>query len=73
MRHAVVTCDMAVYDGENADGMMIPQLECNGNGILGPTGNLFYVSKLAVYIWVAGEADDLKSSAVYRLPLENDP
>lgn len=63
--HTVVRCDLSR-----------PQLECTAQGILGPWGRSFYVSRDAVYVWVGGEhqqgelRSDAPDGAVYRLPFD---
>jgi hypothetical protein len=65
--HTVVTCDLRSRD-----------LQCRGQGIVGPPSRTFYVSRESVYVWVTeggplswarGQAGPLPEGAVYRLPL----
>jgi hypothetical protein len=65
--HTVVTCDLRSRD-----------LQCRGQGIVGPPSRTFYVSRDAVYVWVTeggplswiqGQEGSLPQGAVYRLPL----
>jgi hypothetical protein len=61
--HTVVTCDLSK-----------PGLQCDAQGIVGPWGRSFYVSRDAVYVWThegTGRASDEGAvpGAVYRLPL----
>ncbi|HJL14453.1 MAG TPA: hypothetical protein RMH99_02285 [Sandaracinaceae bacterium LLY-WYZ-13_1] len=62
--HTVVSCDLSRAE-----------LSCEAQGILGPWGRSFYVSRDAVYVWVGGEhwSDDTDGEprgAVYRLPFD---
>lgn len=60
--HTVVTCDLSQ-----------PGLQCTAQGVLGPWGRSFYVSRDAVYVWLGGERHDdreLPPGAVYRLPFD---
>lgn len=63
--HTVVRCDLSR-----------PELSCTAQGILGPWGRSFYVSRDAVYVWVGGEhqdgeiRSDAPDGAVYRLPFD---
>ena len=64
--HTVVSCDVG------------QRLKCNAQGIVGPYGRTFYVSKSAVYIWVhegrySDDGDtrvDDAPAVVYRMPLD---
>lgn len=62
--HTVVTCDLGRRD-----------VHCNAQGIIGPYGRSFYVSRNAVYVWVhdgygAASAEGREPpAAVYRFPL----
>jgi len=67
--HTVVSCDLSR-----------PRLRCRSQGILGPSGRNFYVSRDAVYVWVGGERwgddahrADQPEAAVYRLPFDGSP
>lgn len=70
--HTVLFCDLRS-----------PELRCRAEGIVGPSGRSFYVSRGAVYVWVTapGRADvqgdarepefgDRAGSMVYRFPLD---
>ena len=61
--HTVTVCDLA--NGGFA---------CQGTGVLGPNGRVFYVSAQAVYVWVSDwvrRGDKMRTdSMVYRLPLD---
>lgn len=61
--HTVVTCDLSR-----------PELRCTAQGIVGPWGRSFYVSRDAVYVWVGGEraldGAEAPDGAVYRLPFD---
>ena len=60
--HTVVTCDLE------------PDFSCHAQGVLGPYGRSFYVSKNAIYLWVheswgSGATDAKQAPAVvYRFP-----
>lgn len=67
--HTVVSCDLSQ-----------PGFRCRAQGIVGPAGRNFYVSRDAVYVWVGGErfGDDgeraeAPDAAVYRLPFDGSP
>lgn len=69
--HTVVTCDLSQ-----------PGLDCTAQGILGPYGRNFYVSRSAVYVWVHGGHSRFgeqrqevaeTNAVVYRLPLNGEP
>jgi hypothetical protein len=68
--HTVVTCDLAQRT-----------FSCTAQGILGPAGRTFYVSREAVYVWVGGEhhgqepeegerREAIPDAVVYRLPFD---
>jgi hypothetical protein len=63
--HTVVTCDLSRG-----------RMDCDAQGIVGPAGRNFYVSKSAVYVWVHegywGQPEHGEGGApavVYRLPM----
>jgi hypothetical protein len=60
--HTVVTCDLSKK-----------KMSCDAQGILGPWGRSFYVSRNAVYVWThegyGARGDGAVQGAVYRLPL----
>lgn len=45
--HTVLRCDIRN-----------PQITCTANAVLGPSAQTFYVSSRAVYVWVAGGAEE---------------
>lgn len=53
--HTVTVCDLAR-----------PDLACDSNVVMGPTGRVFYVSPESVYVWVT----EAGQSLVYRMPLD---
>jgi hypothetical protein len=61
--HTVTVCDLA--NGS---------FDCKATSVVGPPGNVFYVSPDAVYVWVTDWTYDSKSSKsrslVYRMPLD---
>ena len=61
--HTVTVCDLA-----NGG------FECEGTGVVGPAGRVFYVSPTSVYVWMTdrnrGENTSHSRSLVYRLPLD---
>ncbi len=72
--HTVVTCDLA-KSKRRGKGM-----DCSAEGIVGPAGRSFYVSKNAVYVWAhpgfwhrdpdAQHDRSEPPATVYRLPLD---
>jgi hypothetical protein len=62
--HTVTVCDLGAR----------PDLSCEATAVVGPPGNVFYVSPASVYVWATQwRADDDKSrrgSVLYRLPLD---
>ncbi|MDQ3037844.1 MAG: beta-propeller domain-containing protein [Myxococcota bacterium] len=65
--HTVVMCDL----GGDRDA-----LGCRAQGMVGPPGRTFYVSRDAVYVWIAdrwsggGQGVRPTDAIVYRLPLD---
>ena len=61
--HAVTVCDLARGD-----------MTCGATALVGPPGNVFYVSPRAVYVWTShrdGDAEQgVSRSTVYRMPLD---
>ena len=61
--HTVTVCDLA--NGGFA---------CQGTGIVGPAGRIFYVSAHSVYVWTTdwtyGEGAARESSMLYKMPLD---
>ena len=61
--HTVVTCDLSKK-----------KLSCDAQGILGPWGRSFYVSRNAVYVWTheghVSPDEGAVAGTVYRLPLQ---
>jgi len=60
--HSVTTCDL-----EQAE------LSCTATGVIGPPGEVFYVSPASVYVWMtewSSEPDAAFPSLLYRLPLD---
>jgi len=61
--HTVTTCDL-----------VRPRMTCHAMGVLGPSGEVFYVSATAVYVWVTDgwrrRNEGAGESMVYRLPLD---
>jgi hypothetical protein len=61
--HTVTTCDL---ESENFD--------CKATSVIGPPGEVFYVSPRAVYIWLTNWTYDQERAAakamVYRMPLD---
>ncbi|MBV9542014.1 MAG: beta-propeller domain-containing protein [Alphaproteobacteria bacterium] len=60
--HTVTTCDLAA-----------PTMTCKATSVFGPSGDVFYVSQTAVYVWLSPWWGDntrkRASSLLYRLPL----
>lgn len=68
--HTVVMCDLAEEDA----------LACRAQGMVGPAGRTFYVSRDAVYVWISdggvyrgADAARPTDAMVYRLPLDGAP
>lgn len=61
--HTVTVCDLAT--GE---------FDCKATSVLGPAGQVFYVSPHSVYIWLTswsyGEKEARAKSMLYRMPLD---
>ena len=59
--HTVTICELA---GGGFD--------CNATSVVGPSGDVFYVSPDAVYVWATSwpESDDRGSSFLFRMPLD---
>jgi hypothetical protein len=58
--HTVTVCDLA--DGGFA---------CQATGVIGPAGNVFYVSPDSVYVWASSWGEDRKNkSLLFRMPLD---
>src|SRR5688572_18876005 len=60
--HTVTVCDLA-----NGG------FDCQGTSVVGPAGNVFYVSPDSVYVWTsswARRAKDKPASLVFRMPLD---
>ncbi|HWK89555.1 MAG TPA: beta-propeller domain-containing protein, partial [Longimicrobium sp.] len=59
--HTVTTCELGSQP-----------MECESTAVLGPAGQVFYVSPGAVYVWTTDEpeGDAPAPSAVYRIPLD---
>jgi hypothetical protein len=64
--HVVIQCDLRS-----------PTLQCEAQGIVGPTSRTYYVSADAVYVWLHDQAPHLPndpalepSAALYRLPFD---
>ena len=61
--HTVTTCDLAA-----------PQVHCEATVVVGPSGNVFYVSDHAVYVWMSSwsydEAGRSAGSLLCRIPLD---
>lgn len=67
--HSVIRCDLDS-----------PGLACRATAVLGPSSRSFYVSSTAVYLWLIehrwwprGSSTTLPASALYRIPLNDDP
>jgi hypothetical protein len=64
--HTVTTCDL---EGS--------ELACTAAGVIGPPGEVFYVSPASVYVWMtewSSKPNAPSSSLLYRLPLDdNEP
>jgi Beta propeller domain len=62
--HTVTVCDLSAR----------PEMTCDATAVIGPPGNVFYVSPQSVYVWATQWwSDDEKSrhnSVLYRLPLD---
>jgi hypothetical protein len=63
--HTVVRCDLSQRQ---------PDLSCTAQGVIGPYGRTFYVSRDAVYVWVSGgmrkTRGERSDAVVYRMPLD---
>lgn len=66
--HTVVRCELDS-----------PDFKCSASAVIGPSSRTFYVSREAVYLWVAGDSErrylkdaptEPVDSVVYRLPLD---
>ena len=61
--HTVTVCDLGSRE-----------FSCNGTGILGAPGRVFYVSPTSVYVWTTdwnyGYGEARASSMLYRMPLD---
>jgi len=60
--HTVTVCDLARGD-----------MSCAATALVGPPGNVFYVSPAAVYVWAgdwSGDETKTSRSIVYRMPLD---
>ncbi|HEU4557229.1 MAG TPA: beta-propeller domain-containing protein [Longimicrobium sp.] len=62
--HTVTTCDLAQ-----------PEMRCSATAVLGPSGEVFYVSATSVYVWTSDGwrnrgRQDRGPAMVYRLPLD---
>lgn len=57
--HTVTACDIA--NGE---------MSCNATGVIGPPGNVFYVSEKNVYIWASDWYGSGQGSMLYNMPLD---
>jgi hypothetical protein len=62
--HTVTICDLARGD-----------FDCKATSVLGPSGRVFYVSPLAVYVWATdwnypGKPHRQENSMLYRMPLD---
>ncbi len=59
--HTVTTCDLSKGD-----------MPCEATSVVGPPGDVFYVSASSVYVWtsVVGSGTAAAHSLVYRMPLD---
>jgi hypothetical protein len=57
--HTVTTCDLS------GDGMA-----CEATSVLGPSGNVFYVSAGSVYVWTSPWLRDSTQPTLFRMPLD---
>ncbi len=60
--HTVTTCDLAA-----------PEVACEATVVVGPPGNVFYVSQSAVYVWMSSSyarADQRVAAMLARIPLD---
>jgi Beta propeller domain/Carboxypeptidase regulatory-like domain len=59
--HTVTSCDLSQ-----------PEMTCRATGVLGPSGRVFYVSEMSVYVWTGdwrSARGERSPAMVYRLPL----
>lgn len=57
--HSVTICDLSRAE-----------VECSSTSLVGPPGNVFYVSPTSVYVWTASWEQGESRSIVYRMPLD---
>jgi hypothetical protein len=57
--HSVTVCDLAR-----------PEMQCESTSLIGPPGNVFYVSPSSVYVWTTNWQRGNNRSIVYRMPLD---
>lgn len=57
--HSVTVCDLG--GGEMA---------CESTSLIGPPGNVFYVSPKSVYVWTTDWYDRERGSTIFRMPLD---
>lgn len=57
--HTVTTCDLS--GGE---------MSCGATSVLGPSGNVFYVSPGSVYVWASQWGEGSARPMLYRMPLD---
>ena len=69
--------DFDVDDGVTLHTVTICELangsfDCNATSVIGPAGNVFYVSPDSVYVWASSwsETGDRESSLLFRMPLD---
>jgi hypothetical protein len=60
--HTVTTCDLSM-----------PDMTCDATAVLGPEGNVFYVSQKSVYVWAStwnyGNERQSSRSLLFKMPL----
>lgn len=57
--HSVTVCDLGKKD-----------MDCKATALIGPPGNVFYVSPTSVYVWTSSWENTSKQSIVYKMPLD---
>ncbi len=57
--HTVTVCDLGRGN-----------MECQATALIGPAGNVFYVSPSSVYVWTANYYTEQGGSTLYKMPLD---